>query len=329
MKSKIIFSLVAFAAIFLSACQKDFTVETTTARVDSTITPTTSDSVYLDRYYYIEINSSGANGLDTGIRTHYQYDNLKRVKIICDTINEPFFSAIKTYEKIEYFYNGNDTLPNKRISYWYKYSSVPALPGSRDTAVSFYTYNINGKIILDSTIESGLTFPSTNHLHKYINNFSYSGNKIISLMQKTNLLSTTGLGLERLHRDTLTLDAIGNVTSSKIQSVYFYPSNSSNYTANNFTYDNKQSPVSKQNIKQFYNYFYNRNIDLPIRFGFTPYNNIVSSQEVNGPIVNGNFANSISYNAKGFPFLLLLNYPVTPTNFFPYSDKFTFIYKAL
>ncbi len=320
---------IAFVALFLSACQKDFTIDTATARVDSTIATTMSDSVYLDKYYYIEINSSGANGLDTGVRTHYQYDNLKRVKIICDTSHEPFFNSIIGYEKIEYFYNGNDSLPYKCINQRKKTSTVLALPGSIDTAISFYSYNTNGKIILDSTIESGLTLPSTNHLYKYINNFSYNGNKIISLMQKTNLLTTTGLGLERLHRDTLTLDAIGNVTSNKMQSINFYPSSSSDYAAYNFMYDNKQSPVSKQNIKQFYNYFYYRGIDLPIRFGFTPYNNLISTQDVNGPIVINNLASSISYSTKGFPFLLLLDYPVSSTVFFPYSEKYTFVYKSL
>jgi hypothetical protein len=330
MKTKqILLSLITFIAFYLSACQKDFTIENNVvSRVDSLNNPVAGDSVYLDSYYYIEINATGLNGFDTGTRAHYYYDNLKRVKTVIDTSNEPFYQIIKLYSRIEYFYNGTDSLPYKAINYGEK---IGGPYPHKDTLSSFYIYDTNGQLVIDSTISAKKTSSTSSGIVDYeitkkIKKFTYNSNKIYNFQQETNLLGTISIGLQTIIKDTAVLDGIGNILSVNSSSTQINPSITTTYSSATYNYDNKPSPVSRLNIKKLYNYDYIGNDIDYTRIGFTSFNNILKIHSVFGSVVNDyDLTNGYSYKLNGFPFLALINYPGT----FNYTDKHIYIYKAL
>ncbi len=325
--------LIALVALYLSACQKDFTPGDIIARIDSTATPAIGDSVYLDKYYFIE---SETIGVDTASKVYYQYDNLKRVITIIDTSNEPNVPFPIWFDKTNYFYNGSDTLPYKEIAY----IDVVGGPSPRkDTINRFFTYDINGQLVLDSTIKSskGISTIGGNTIFavtKYIYKYSYSANKIFNFGQVTNLQNPNGIGLQYTTIDTATLDATGNVLSVNSMSINNTMNTPPSFVWTNFIYDNKPSPISNQNIKKLYTYNYLGDKYYNIETGFTPFNNILKINQSYTLFVNGNtslyfrdydYSNIYTYYPNGFPSFTFINYPAPPA----YSSKQIFIYKAL
>jgi hypothetical protein len=120
--------------ILFASCQRE---------VEDTIPerPTgNSDSILLAGF--AELDTTLPSGMDTLWYVRYSYDAAKRVKNA--TYAYGLGGQFDT-EYVDYFYSGNDTLPNKIVVTWMDVSNT-----YRDTV--FYTY-VNGQVSVDSTVE--------------------------------------------------------------------------------------------------------------------------------------------------------------------------------
>ena len=98
------YQLLLFVCLLLAACQKEI------ARPGNLpVTPilNTTDSNYIDKIIYLD--SAGIMREDSIL---YQYDNLKRLVAIADTI------SANENETNVFYYNGTDTLPYKAIIFY-------------------------------------------------------------------------------------------------------------------------------------------------------------------------------------------------------------------
>lgn len=332
MKTKYIFlPLITIAALYFSACQKDFTIDGIAGRVDSVSVPSTGDSIYLTKSFFIEWGNLSYLSPDTVDRQYYQYDNLKRLITVLDTNKQRTAPLPEGIFRKSYFYNGLDTLPFKSITFNEEIGG--GNPG-KDTITSHYLYNSNALLILDSTISShkalslasGITSFSVD---KKIIRFSYLSNKIYVLVQNTNLVNTNGIiGLQTTSTDTATLDGGGNIISvnssllnnTVVGALPFY-------LKNNYTYDNKPSPFFSMNIKKLlYSSFFG-SIYSSI-YDNSPVNNILKVHNIgnNSSIYDEDASNGYVYKQNGYPSSVLdtINSP----GFIPYPAKQVFFYST-
>jgi hypothetical protein len=321
----VLLGLVAVILFCLSACKKD--------NIDS-LDPqppviTSADSVYLSKVYLYDTYS---NFIDTGGRRYYLYDNLKRVINIIDTGYEAGATMPPiTYSKTQYFYNGNDTLPYKKITI----SKIVSIANvSKDTATSFYTFNQNAQLISDSTINSfdGYYFPSNvlvKTIKKTVQSLTYVGNKIYGLQQLSYLQNLNGSSQNQSYtrRDTVSKDGLGNIISASYKKIYPNPAFGPDYHYATFTYDNKYSPFYKINIQKtisFFNLSFYRDASSYYEIG--P-NNILKIHEVsilsnnNQIIYDVDNTGIYSYKQNGFLGSALI---ISPS----YTTKLTFIYTS-
>ena len=229
-------TLVAILCISLSACQKDFLAE------DNNPPGIVAHSNYLDKIFFID---STGTVKDTSSYYSYEYDNAKRVIKL-----NYFMHSSGSYvllENYRYFYNGNDTLPFKRVFYFFENAIDYANPALTDTTITFYFYNNSGKNLRDSiltvqhyTLGGAVDF----EYWKEINQYQYGTNGIYNLNTKTTINSSYPFSTDpQLSLDTAYTDSRGNILSYKKYLVY---NNTSipDRTAS-FTYDNNLSPFAK------------------------------------------------------------------------------------
>jgi hypothetical protein len=322
-------AVLALLAFSISACKKNTIDDPTPTNIIA------EDSVYLSRYYYVD---KFFGGIDTGTKRTYLFDNLKRVTNINDTsfeggaTNPPI-----SFTKIQYFYNGRDSLPYKRINI-FKTLRLGILK-SNDTITNFYSFNANGKLILDSAIKSSDGFYNqsnntyTRSISKRVQLLNYSGNKVYGLQQFSYLQNLNGTQNPYIRKDTATLSTLGNISSSSYRKDNLSPGSGFSYHTTTFTYDNKYSPFYKMNVKYASNIF-----DLDINnsgsfsnFDFVPYNNILQTQDISfgssstTPYIDFNDnTGAYTYKQNGFLSSFFFDYGSSVI-----SSKGIFIYKAL
>jgi hypothetical protein len=312
MKTKhILLSFTVITAFYLSACQKDFSVENgSQSFVDST---NVADSNYLSKIIFT--NTIG-NITDTFSEIRYEYDTFKRViKLTDEPISTPGFEEKNTST---YFYIGMDTLPNKKIE-------ITESNSKSDTTVSYYYYNSEGKRIRDSTLEYKYSLNGNGNnfilFDKTIANYQYTANKIYGTSITTNLYNNNipNVSSFSIELDTATLDVNNNLIASK----KWRSSNSNVYIISNqatVTYDNKPSPFYKlSNFKTlnifpygetFFNELQAKNNRLHIVEGYM------------GTGYNEDLTGKYEYKMNGYPKQILVN---TATEIV----KIIFVYKVL
>jgi hypothetical protein len=310
MKTKqIILPFIAFVALYLSACQKDFTAPTSTTET----TPTTSLN-YLTRSYSLFSVSAGSTILDTAERSHYAYDNLKRLTTILDTSNEAGLPSTIRFGKQIFTYNGVDSFVSVLSSYGF-------VPGSliRDTSISYFSYNVAGKLVSDSTINSYRIGSILVTKSKIIRLLNYVGNKIYTVSTTTTLFALPTAPPPSIERDTITLDTRGNVTEQKTGTFYNNPSQNDKYTSVIQTFDNNPSPLSAANGGSY--------------ISANGKNNVLKSQGLtvnigtSSPpqIFNLDYTGGYTYNTLGYP--IISNFVEVPSTGIQYRN--TFYYTTL
>lgn len=224
------------AALYLSACQKDFTIENTTQSiVDSAAV---LDSNYLDKIIY---TTTVGNLTDTDFIQIYNYDAQKRVVSLVDSIKT--VSGIIENYTVKYSYNGNDSLPNKKFEI---YTLISPSIINKDTIITFYNYSLAGLKLKDSALRffHKISTSSGNYdeFSKEITTYQYVVNKISGKTTNTTLYNTfnTNVGIPYSTFDTATFDIAGNLIRNE-------RSDSLNqlFRTSTFTYDNKPNPFAR------------------------------------------------------------------------------------
>jgi hypothetical protein len=317
MKTKKIFiSLIAIFIFSLTACKKD-TISDPVPTPNATLS---TDSNYISKFYSIE---KYGNMIDTAL-TSYTYDNLKRVsKIIFISKSN---GIVDNKDSTIYTYFGNDTLPIK-MNYFFQNNSFFA---EKDTSTSFLSYNNSNQIIKDSTIYSSKTLTNGNYIvRKNISNYSYSLNKNYRQFSSTIIVqSQSGIGQPEIQTDTATIDANKNVTNvrSKNISGNIFPNINITTRITTFTYDNKPSPFSLQNVSNIFPYFpIGQNILYPLPGSK---NNRLKGQDTfidssGSSTYDDDFTGKYTYKANGYPFLILIQDTNIPTNYIKYVFEYT------
>ena len=165
--------VLAAGLISFVGCQRDFTFGDTP--VVPVIPPGDSTGNVLVKYY--QLDSTSASQIDTGIFTHFFYDNSKRLIAIIGTTSSDTAINNNFYEQDNFYYLNNDTLPYKLIVY----STLGGSPMGIDT--TFYTYNATGKITRDSSIYSSSSTEVTT--------YQYAGNAVTVTRQGNDVDSVT------------------------------------------------------------------------------------------------------------------------------------------
>lgn len=278
---------IFFGCLIISSCQKEFldpgidSQTPTTPPVDTSVTPPAPhDSVtLLSRLIFM----TSANSSDTSYSHEYGYDDFHRVTSI------KFYNYISgspdLQETISYFYQGNDSLPYKKLD-------IDIDPAFNET--TYFFYNVDKSLARDSLI-----FPDGTQLDKYI----YTpGSVTDSAVIYYNADPGTPVHLVAEG----TLDNNQNVTRTITQG------DNVDLAINTFSYDNNPNPFDQLNIRSTYN---------PIPgFDFYLYDNYllkhnvtVSTEEeviAQGPKVSTHY--DYTYNTSGLPTSVILtsDYPV-------------------
>lgn len=309
--SKLYFMVKPLAALFIlfffiSSCQKELSSENTPP---SPASPA-SDSIYLSKLYYIEFDGVT---LDTADKWSYTYDNLKRVTSLTDSVSGLPLNIVPL--AYTYYYNGTDTLPFKSV-YLENY------PQSKDTVITYFTYNNAGQRIRDSIYHSGYNasfIPAVYGIKLTIKKYSYGVNKIYGESKDSLIYQVNGnMGIGS-NRDTAITDAAGNMINNK---TYEFFTNQLLYTSS-LTYDNHPSPFSiLSNFKTFkmfpsYETFLEE---------FPQKNNLLTVDGVgttSGSAYNNDY-NVYTYKNNGYPQQILITDP-PPSQAY---TKIVFVYRA-
>lgn len=214
---------------FFSSCQKEIT-STETPTVP--ITPAVGDSTLLLKY--IEVDSTAGSLQDTSKIVQFGYDAQKRLTSVYITFTTDPVENLTFYEKYTYQYNGTDTLPAGMTREFREGADTFNFTFNRDTA--YYTYNIAGKLISDSTRKNQRSnFGEQRYYSKTTFNY-FSGYSILSGSNDYNTVIETSL-------DSLAFTTSGNNISSLNVYDYSLPGMQSTALFSfSFTYDNHVNP---------------------------------------------------------------------------------------
>lgn len=263
-------ALLAFVILFLSSCQQEPDV------ILDDVTPDPSaDSMRL--LQYIELDTTQLPGLDTTSKIVYTYDTQKRV-----TRSEMTFS-ITGDETIEYFYNGNDSLPNKYIYHWSDASS--------DYIDTIFVSHANGVVSRDSSIEYKIT--TGEFYGTIVHYFIPEGNNMKIINRDYDLPGLTPLDGES--SGTLIQTRVnGNITSQDDTAAF--PVAHFDRAHQTASYDNKINP------------FYRLEIRYPV-LGYnvtSQRNNLIEEKVWDDPaFINSHTFCSYTYRADGYPLTVI------------------------
>lgn len=278
------FITIFIICIYLTSCQKDFSVETP---IPTPSVTTIDDSTLLSMY--IEIDTTANVGLDTISKAIYSYDNLKRI-IKYDWVyfrNGVNTTPVDLRWKNLYFYNGIDTLPYKEIDSTYEQGNIT-------TEIIYHTY-LNGKLILDST--------NNGYKNKYIYFPSKTVDTLIGFSSSTPS-SPSVIGYKVTYRQINNSNIASEKDSLFLSDFSTNPSTfylyfNDNYTA---TYDISLNPLYKfrsLNPISFDGYF--PKLD---EFGSKSLNNITDYKLIRigvGNNLNEHYVTSYIYKSNGYP----------------------------
>lgn len=221
--------LFIFTLFLFSSCQKEIT-STETPTVP--ISPVIGDSTLLLKY--LEVDSIPGALQDTSKIVQFGYDAQKRLTSVYLTFTTDAVDNLNFYEKYTCQYNGADTLPARMMREFREGSDTLNFTFNRDTA--YYTYNIAGKLISDSTRKNERN--NFGEKRYYITKkFSYfTGYTLVAGSNDYN-------GSVELSLDSLAYTTSGNNTTSLNVHNYSLPGMQSTALFSfSFTYDNHVNP---------------------------------------------------------------------------------------
>ena len=310
---QICFFLSTTAIIFLSACQKDFTVDNVFPLSNAALT----DSNFLDKIY---LSRTSGTLTDTVFTQFYSYDNNRR--IISFYIPDGPATGPLSGERIRFFYAGSDTFPARSEEVFYRTS------GPNDTLVTFFSFSAAGQRIRDSAlyfwheeISPGILH---NFMYKKIIAYEYLPGKIYAKTLETQLQDDSPIpyiGLLFTYSDTATRDANNNIISHTQWKSYF--NLDIIVSSSVFTYDANPNPFKKNGFYKGVSIFPNGCETFLEYMAST--NNRLHALEGNGSggvCSDEDFTNKYTYNAAGFPKqITYLNGSST--------EKIIFVYRTL
>ncbi len=316
MKAKflIIAAIISLSFCF-SGCEKESSVER--GVVIPVVTNLVVDSNYLDRIIY---TTTVGSITDTSFTQIYQYDASKRVVSLTDSI-KPTISTSENFT-IKYFYNGNDTLPFKKIEIGTTLSTTPFI-NNRDTSIFFYQYSTTGIKIKDSILKffhhinvngSGndyVDFYKEVIIYQYASSIIY-GHTINKLLYSN---TSTNVGTSLHIYDTATTDFSGNLITNKK-----YDSANVLFLTSTFTYDNKPNPFARLSNYKTISVFPSGETFIN---EMQAKNNRLRAVEIgNGLGSNNDLTGKYQYNVNAYPKQIT---ETDPTG----TYKIIFIYKTL
>ena len=315
MKTKHPYCLIlSFAILYLSSCQKESSVER--GVVVPVVNNLVGDSNYLDKIIY---TSTVGNIIDTVFTQIYQYDASKRVVSLIDSTKST--SSISENQTIKYFYNGNDTLPFKKVETFCNLNTMQAT-SNKDTSISFYQYSITGTKIKDSILNFSHHLNVNGSGNDYVNfykeiiNYEYSQNMIYGKSIKTITYSNTNpnLGSSKIY-DTAMIDFLGNIIINKK-----YDDSNVLFLTSNFTYDTKPNPFARLSNYKTITVFPSGETFID---QMQAKNNRLKAVEIgNGLGSNNDLTGKYQYNLNGYPKQIIETDPMV-------IYKITFIYRSL
>jgi hypothetical protein len=295
MKTKY-FTLLLVAGLFLFACQKEVSQDTT-----SPTSPTDNDSTVLSKY--IELDTLNGR-IDTINVSTFEYDNLKRVTKVT-TIN--YFNNIPnlTYnpDKLVYYYNGVDTLPYKTLYVYFD-------KNLRDSTINFFTRNASQVVVRDSSIdffEERAVFDTT----AITSNYTIYADSVIENQHYHNPPTLPGNQNKFKHQLIRTNNRITQqITSS------FYTTYEESFNAT-FQFDDKLNPFRKLDI----NYPIALNADTEF-YNISEKNNLVKSTITSNVLQSFSEIRNYIYNNLNYPKTAVIYNPLQPGK----AVKVIFIY---
>ena len=243
--------------------------------------PAPTNSLLLKQFIVLDTTLSAPD--DTIYKYKFYYDDLNRCTSITGT------DGIDPFVIINY-YNGNDTLMNRRI-----------LCSTGDTTSEFFVYSPDGKMLSDSVIESAAGL--SRFFLDYHNTTSQGG---------TILINSNSNEFE-YNNYTSTRDVNGNILHLK-DSLYQISPNGYFLTSSseaNISYDDKINPF----YKLVPNFISDVESECSNIFTFLPFlslpqkNNILTETRIYSMISNINFNNACQYeyNSDNYPTIVRVN----------------------
>lgn len=264
-------SVVLALSFLLCGCQKELSFE---KDGPSAFSPTSADSNYLDKIFFLEDNGSG---FDTFLTSTFYYDNLKRNT----RIKTVPISPIDIDYDYTFSYSGSEMKPFQTTNYQMSTED-------HDTIIRYHSYNASGKLARDSGFyyHHDLNV-NVDFSERFVRTYVYSGNMLFSDYQTTFLPPSPPQS--HTEYDTCTLDNRGNIIATR--HYYLFNGTSLEQYSSDYSYDNKLSPyiklsslLSRKEIPDGDSFFEEYS-----------FNNMISSNES----YQGNY--SFVFNGAGFP----------------------------
>ena len=308
--------IVVLSTFYLSSCEKESSIE---RGVEAPVVNNlVGDSNYLDKIIY---TSAVGSITDTTFIQIYEYDASKRVVLLNDSIKST--STTSENFKIKYFYNGNDTLPLKKIEIGTAFSTLPAI-NNKDTSTFFYQYSPTGLKIKDSILRYvhhlNINGSGNDYIrfYKEIIIYQYASNAIYGKTSTTVFYSNIynpNTGITTNIFDTATIDFLGNIILNKK-----YDDANVLLLTSTFTYDNKPNPFARLSNYKSINVFPSGETFID---DMQAKNNRLQAVEIgNGLGSNNDLTGKYQYNLNGYPKQIV---EVEPFG----TYKTIFIYKTL
>jgi hypothetical protein len=266
------------AVLFIStlvSCQK----EVNDNIINPVVIPVVNDSIYLDKLFDLYDTGSGVDTQEVFI---FNYDAQKR--IIKWEIRD--FNTNDIYTEFFYYYSGNDSIPFKSELREYDFSgSIP------DTTITYQSFDSNKRITRDSSLVSRA---SGTYFYYYVTDYSYAGNEKYGYARNIQIFPAPGINYTK---DTATLDASGNILTSKRYKDYGLGYEL--VSTSSYTYDTHINQFAKQWINKAHQIF---PFGETFIWEYMPYNNVNTQVEYiisSGPAPWMNLTNTYTYNSKG------------------------------
>jgi hypothetical protein len=299
MKTKY-FSLLLVSALFLFACQKEVSQDTT-----SPTSPTDNDSTVLSKLIVLDTLGSS---VDTMNVTTFEYDNLNRLaKTITINYSNNAPDLTSDYFRTFYSYNGADTLANKIT-----YLNFERAINDTYSIIHFFTRNASQTVTRDSSIRFSLS-PNGGDTSTTILNFTFYPDSIIEKLTSYTS-NSNGNRFSRTFRHEQT-KTNGNIVR-EIRSIF----NGTNYfevSRLNYTFDTKLNPFIIFSVN--YPTALTNNV---LEFYYPQKNNPLETVYTSNSGLSETEKYIYTYNNLGYPKTVIIYNPANPAT----TVKGVFIY---
>ncbi|RYZ99551.1 MAG: hypothetical protein EOP47_16480 [Sphingobacteriaceae bacterium] len=263
----ILLGVIIITSVALYSCQKEYSINGGIVPQ-----PTLSDSVYIDKIYYLDDAS------DTAGILVFNYDSQKRIISIKENNTDIF---------LKYEYNGTDTVPSRKYEY-----------NDTDSIYTYFILDNQQRVLYDSSITFIHAFGS-DFAYFNVKQYQYSMSKLYgeSKLIYNNAFSSDDT---TYHRDTAMLTSFGDISSNK---TYRFNGVEYEHSGNaQFVYDVNQKGLYAQSgiLKAHFGF---PNNDTVIPWEFMSYKNVLSQTEEDldplTPATSFTYTYNYEYNSKG------------------------------